>query len=393
MTSADATIPEHHLVTGFPTNPLAVNLVASLVERHRSTERENAPTVTCLVSRQWVKRARERLAGLAGGTGVKTVQAELHKIDFGLPGVVYRKLLRDVSRVHHCGAALSPASGPELAREAYVESAREVSEFCVHAKQLRHVVHWSSLLVAPLRATRLEEELLPKGTRHRSELEAAQARAERILRGAGLHIPVTTLRLAPLLGNSYTGFAERFDGPYLVVLWTLNARRQETFFPPTDPQLPMQVLPVDLALAQGLALVKQQPNGVFHVGDRQPVSVQHACELVAQAASLTLPRPKPRSLASRAELALQKHPLYRRAVGRPKLVVESLPAAREVSFAKADALLPKSAREVVALRNYVKTVVDFLMHEGAQRLSGRPPQAGRAAASHNTTFPREEALT
>ncbi|MEM6961881.1 MAG: SDR family oxidoreductase, partial [Myxococcota bacterium] len=213
------------LITGFPHNLLAKHVVRRLLK-----DLENLQ-LRCVVQKPHLEFAASLIAQWSCENRVQLLEGETSAMDFGLSGSEYNELIREVEVLHHCDSTENNELDPKTIESINIGGVREALEFCESAKNLAHLIHWSTTLVSGTRKGYVSEDELETPPGFHDRIEESRFHAEKVLRESMDRYPITILKPSRLMGDSTTGEIDRFSGPYLLVLLMLNA--------PPDLRLPM----------------------------------------------------------------------------------------------------------------------------------------------------------
>jgi len=209
---------QHVLVTGFP-GFIAENLVA------RCREVQADLFWHFLVLPNELAPAVQKLRQL----GLTTSQSAVYPGDItrprlGLPVQDVERLQGLVERCFHL-AALYDLTAPARVSEAVnVLGTRHVVEFLLQCPHLRKFNYVSTCYVSGTLEGHIAEDSLPEPAGFRNEYERTKHEAEKIVRAYMDRIPTTVFRPAVVVGDSQTGQTDKFDGPYVLILFFREVR-------------------------------------------------------------------------------------------------------------------------------------------------------------------------
>src|SRR4030095_6639744 len=97
--------------------------------------------------------------------------------------------------------------------------------------------------------------------------EESRRKAEKVMRRAMPDLPITVVRPTMLVGDSSTGEADRFDGPYLLVILLLGVPGDMPVPLPTGSDNPLDIVPVDYVVraAHHIGLHPESPGLTVHL--------------------------------------------------------------------------------------------------------------------------------
>lgn len=267
------------LVTGYP------RLLARLLVRELCTRGQDQ--LIMLVRPRYLDEAERFVASLPRPATV--LEGDVTSIDFGLPGATYLDLAQRVTVLHHAAQSTWEAAPPGTVTTLHVQGTHEIVEFAATARSLGRTVRlvaYSSTLVAGDYEGIVRESDLELGQGFRSEVERSLYRAERMLRRAAAHGPVSIVRPSILVGHSETGEIDVLDGPYLYLAVLLESPVDLTLPLPSRGANTLHVVPVDHVARAGVCLAGVQHEGLrtWHVIDRRALSARRVFERLAEAA-------------------------------------------------------------------------------------------------------------
>ncbi|HJL04534.1 MAG TPA: SDR family oxidoreductase [Polyangiaceae bacterium LLY-WYZ-15_(1-7)] len=351
------------LVTGFPTSFLASRVVRRLLD-------DPEEVVWCVVQKKGWEEAEAIRADLAPARRkrLRFLEGDCASLDLGLSGAELNMLAREIDRIHHCAAVTYLGAERALAERTNLGGAREILEIAEAAPRLERLVHWSTALVSgDRRGYVLEEEL--GGGECRNVVEETRRRAERIVREAMDHLPITVMRPSIVVGDSVTGEVDRLEGPYLLVLLMLGAPPDLRMPMPGRGDIPLNLVPIDFVVEAGLHIAADARSlgRTFHVVDPDPLTARRVFELIAEATGRPIPRGYvPTSLAT----VLMRTPGLERFAHVPRTFLEQL--ATEVVWDDRNTreLLEGTGISCPAFEDYVERLVEYVRQRQAERRTG-----------------------
>lgn len=291
------------LVTGFP-GFLASALLPRLLAQ------DDAHRAVCLVQARHADRAGRVLAGLAGdepGVRVRLVEADVTRPGLGLTG---ETSLDEVTDLWHLAGVYDTAAPRALAESVNVDGTRHMLDLAATLPRLRRFHHVSTCYVSGDHAGAFHEGDLDLGQGFHSVYDETKFRAELEVRAAiGRGLPATVYRPAAVVGDSRTGWTQKYDGPYF--LFTLLLRQPAAlalvprFMDPSRAYF--NIIPVDYLVAalSVLAAREDTVGRTYQVSDPENLTV---ADIVAASAAAT---------GRRVRYAPMPLPLVRRLAGLP----------------------------------------------------------------------------
>ncbi len=347
------------LVTGFPSCFLATRVVQRLLD--------DGQEVWAVVRRKSMEHAERLRAEMSPHERrrLRLLEGDSACIDLGLSGREFQMLTREVERIHHCAAVTYLRATRAAAERTNIGGAREVLELAEACRRLDRLVHWSTALVSGTRRGRVLEEDLGPGP-GRNAVEETRRRAERIVREARDHVPVTILRPSIVVGDSQTGEIDRLEGPYLLVRLLLNA--------PPDLRIPMpgrgntllNMVPIDFVVDAGFALAAHPRSAgrTFHIVDPDPLPARRVFDLIAEKAQ----RPAPRGyVPTGMATALMRTPGLERLANIPRTLLEQLSADVVWDDRQARPILREAGVQCPPFEDYVGKMVAFVREQQERR--------------------------
>lgn len=152
-----------------------------------------------------LEAADEQVLALSrSGTALagKGVAGDVSRHRFGLTDREYAALLAETTHVVTAFGSVDWGAGPDDAVNLHAAGVRNVLRFARQARDLRGLVHVSSLLVFGRAEGRVGNRELYVGQKFRNWYEYGKYYAETLVRAASTDVPTTILRFGPLLGRS-----------------------------------------------------------------------------------------------------------------------------------------------------------------------------------------------
>ena len=349
------------LVTGFPSFP-ARSLIRRLLdgdpeERIYLLVRPKGLSEATAFVDQLEETARARLTPLVGSVA---------DLDLGLSGADYRRLVAEVTAVHHLAAFRSVSGERGLAERVNVGGTKQLLELALECGSLRRFCHYSTALVAGGRTGVILEEELDAGQRFRDAYEETMFRAEQVVADAVRRLPITVFRPSTIVGDSRSGEIDRFDGPYSLITLIVTSTLDVQLPLPGRATAPLHLVPVDF-VTEAARTLSRDPRAVgrtFHLTDPAPFSARSVYELVARHADRRPPRGTfPMALTR----ALRHAPGLGAAVRSPLAFLESLNHSVLYNCRNTLELLDGTGVRCPPLDRYVGVLVDYVRRVHAAR--------------------------
>ena len=339
------------LITGFPqmqARKLCAHILAS----------EPRTCVALVVLERLLGRAEAALEHLSDEVRerVELYVGDAAAIDLGLSGSEYRQLARDVSRIHHIAHVSYLGVDRQTAKQVNVGAAAEAIELARAAEHLRCLVHHSTAHVSGDRHGTVLEDELERGQRFHDHVQETRYEAERLMRRAMKGLPVAVVRPTMVVGASDTGEADRFDGPYLLVLMILGIPGEMAFPLPSGGDKPLDIVPVDYVVKAAHAIGRHPdaPGHTYHLASSERLTAGDVFAAIAHAGGR---RTRATFLPAQVMNALLSAPGIDRMLRTPRALVQQLVTGARYDTRKAHAILRNSGIECPPLAAYVDTMV------------------------------------
>ncbi|MDP9152537.1 MAG: SDR family oxidoreductase [Myxococcota bacterium] len=359
------------LITGFPA--LLARTVCSEIVRSDAQAR-----VVAVVRSKSLDEARSFVAALPpeDGARVQLLEGDAAAIDLGLSGEEFKRLTREVTRIHHCAQVTYLGVDRATAERVNVGATREAIELAVNCTKLQCLVVHSTAHVSGDRRGRVLEDDLKAGQAFRSVVEETKARAEKLAREAMPRVPIAVVRPSTMVGDSRTGEVDRLEGPYLLVLLIVTSP-PDIALPllPGRGDAPLNLVPVDWVARASVAIGRDPrgPGRTFHLVDPHPLAARHVFELVARAAGRRVPRG---SIPTQVARAILNAPGMDRVARTPRALLDALTTSVTYDARGADELLGSLGVEgCPSLEAYVDKLVAYAQERVRQRRGSRGPEA------------------
>ena len=281
------------LVTGFP-----AFTAKRMIEKLLAAEPETRLYV--LAQQKFAADADRLLQSLPGHERAEVLVGDVCDMDLGLSSAEYRALSKELTWIHHLAGIYFMGVDDETARRVNVTGTRTVLDLARDVGRLERVVHWSTAMVSGDRKGTFYEEDLEAGQKFHNGYERTKYEAEKLVRAAMRHLPITVLRPGIIVGDSKTGQIDKLDGPYyLMVLIATNASGLRL------PLLgrgdsPLHLVPIDYVIEAAWTIGRYEASAgkTFHIVDPSPLTARQVFDGVAEHANTEKPRGHiPRPLA------------------------------------------------------------------------------------------------
>ncbi len=288
-------------VTGYP------GFIGRRLVRRMAELRGRDLRLALLVRPERGDQVRESLPAL-GAAEAEVLEGDVTRMHFGLSGLEYKHLAREVTEIWHLAAVDDLSAEARLIRAVNVEGTRTVLELARAAAHLQRLHHFSSAVVSGNREGVILEDELEMGQSFGNPYEESKYLAERLVREAQPSLPVTVYRPSIVVGDSRTGEIDRFQGPYELAILLVASPLAVPLPLPRNGIAPLNAVPVDFVVEAALSIGANPAAAgrTVHLVDPAPLSVRRVYELIARRAGKSLP---PVSLPHRAVEAVLSLPL------------------------------------------------------------------------------------
>jgi nucleoside-diphosphate-sugar epimerase len=274
----------HILMTGYP-GFIARRLVRKLLAS------DDRVRITAIVEASRFDAASADIARISAPR-IKAITGDVTAMDLGLSGDEFRRVISDVTEIHHLAAVHRLGVDRATADRVNVQGTRNVLDLARSAKGLERLVHFSSAYVSGRREGVILEEELEHSAGFHNPYEATKYQAELLVRSVKDRLPITIIRPSAVVGDSRTGEIDRFDGVYHFGILLAASPAAIAIPLPGEGSAPLNIVPVDYLVDAVHALTVQDETigKTFHVVDPNPLSGRGVYELVARRAGKKLPR-------------------------------------------------------------------------------------------------------
>jgi nucleoside-diphosphate-sugar epimerase len=251
------------------------------------------------------------------------IEGDPTAMDLGLSGAEFRRLTREVDRIHHLAHASSINASLPAARALNIVATAEIIEFARAASNLECLVFHSTAHVSGDRTGVVYEDDLDHGQSFPHEVERTRMQAEHMVRRAMREVPIAVVRPTTIVGAATADGSERLDGLYLLVLLVLLTPGDLALPLPGRGDTPLNIVPLAYVIQAAHAIGKSpaSPGRTFHLADTSPRSARSVFDLVAHADGRRAARGQ---LPSNLAKALLRTPGIERFIRSPRAFVEQL---------------------------------------------------------------------
>jgi thioester reductase-like protein len=338
------------LITGYPrlgARKLLERILASEPETH----------LVMLVLPKLVDQAQQFLAGLGEAAArVELLEGDAAAMDLGLSGAEYRELASRLTRIHHVAQVSYVGVDRETAEYVNLEGAVEAVELGRACERLRCLVHHSTAHVSGDRTGIVFEEELDVGQGFHSVVQETRMKAEKVMRRAMPELPIAVVRPTMLVGDSITGEADRFDGPYLLAMLVLGLPGDMPMPLPIQGKNPLDIVPVDYVVKAAHAIGRRSDAAglTFHLASPESLTARQVFDLIAEAGGR---RTRKSFIPAQVASALMRTPGLERYVKEPRAFLQQLSLTARYDTRNTRRLLEGTGIECPPLASYVSTWV------------------------------------
>ena len=265
-------VGDYVLLTG-ATGFLGTEIMKRILRRHPRSR------LALLVRSNMRETARERIERLlvrtfgqdeaSGYTGrIDIVEGDIGHKGLSMDSERASALEKRIDHVIHCAATIRFDLPLDLARRDNTEGTRNVLTFVDRLKHLGRFDYIGTAFVAGERAGLVKEDELDVGQAFRNSYERTKMEAEKLVREFAESHPTAIYRPSVVVGDSRTGETSSFQGFYQILLFYRKFYgRGFTPILPADPNMPVDIVPVDYVVDALFALMhKEESIGrVFHL--------------------------------------------------------------------------------------------------------------------------------
>ena len=262
----------------------------------RILAREADSSALCVVQRQFMALARQRLAALEvrdPRLRGRVTLAEGDITDANL-GVADDSLKARVTSVYHLAALYDLSVARDRAMRVNVHGTERVLHFAAQCPHLARLHYVSTCYVSGRYRGVFHESDLDVGQRFNNHYEETKYLAEvavRRMMRAGL--PATIYRPSIVVGDSITGETQKYDGPYFAIRWLLRQGRVAVMpVVGKASETEFNVVPRDFvvdAITQ-LSGLPRSRGATYALADPQPLTVDQLLHAIAACTEQTVVR-------------------------------------------------------------------------------------------------------
>lgn len=354
------------LLTGFP-GFLSSHLIPELLKRAPQT------ALTLLVLPQHLSLAKAKLKAIVAkhpeleaqiNANITLIEGDITRERLGLTPDDYQQLQRKLHTVWHLAAIYDLSVSSHMAYRVNVTGTINILDLCQGAPSFERLNYVSTCYVSGKRTGMVYEHELDQQQAFKNHYEETKFWAEIELqrRMAQSGLKATIFRPGIVVGDSQTGYTDKYDGPYYLFK-LLHRLPQELPLPQVGQgDAVVNLIPIDFAAA-AMAYLGTQPEHIgqtFQIADPEPM---RAKDIMALALKL-LGRRKPIGALPKAlvELALAQKSVES-ALQIPRETLEYFNHdARYDSSKTQRALVPAREIRCPHLSTYLGTLLQYMIN-------------------------------
>jgi thioester reductase-like protein len=297
---------------------------------------------------------------------VEVLEGDAAAIDMGLSGHEFRQLAATVTRIHHLAKVSYVGAELDAAHYANVRGAVEAVELASACDHIRCLVHHSTAHVSGDRTGIVYESELDEAQGFHSVVQETRMKAEMVMRRAMSKLPIAVVRPTMMVGDSITGEADRFDGPYLLVMLMLGLPSDMAVPLPAGGGNTLDIVPVDYVVraAHQVGVHADAPGQTFHLTSCDALTAREVLDLIAKAGGRRTAETRiPAQVAS----AFLGTPGIKRLVKEPRAFMQQLTSRARYDTRTTRRLLASAGITCPPLSDYVGTWVTAVQEHLRQR--------------------------
>ncbi len=277
------------LLTGFP-GFLGSFLIASLLELIPKDVQ-----IVCLVQDKFLALAKEKIAAQPGWSDrVLVIIGDITKSNLGLT----KEWNDRVQNIYHLAAIYDLSAPKNLAQSINVQGTKNVLQFAKACNQLKRFDYVSTCYVSGrFTGHFFETDLLKKQVFNNHYEETKCQAEEEVQKAMKAGLPATIYRPSIVVGDSVSGWTQKFDGPYYIMQW-LDRQKLVAVLPELGDykRITVNLVPIDF-ISSAIAKLSQQTFSVgktYQLADPKPPTIKeflHYIEEIMDKKIVTVPFP------------------------------------------------------------------------------------------------------
>lgn len=317
-------------------------------------------TLYLLEHGRFLQKLKDHLAEACPGAE-DTGRIRVFEGDITQPGLGLDAGMRDTLREHavaaiHLAALYHLAAPRDVLMRINVEGTRHMLDFCQELPRLDRFAHISTLAVAGTHTGVFDETDFDVGQSFKNYYEETKFLSEKLVRERMPDFPASIFRPAVVVGHSKTGYIDKVDGPYYLLV---AISRHLQFIMPDCGLVKNNIAPVDFVTDGLVDLFEKGENmrgATIALMDPNPMTYNDFLDLACQC----WPRSKPLVRVPFTWFrAVAQWSLFETVTGIPWRAFQY--GNQEIAYT-----LPESTRRLAsvgihcpALPNYLHTLVQF----------------------------------
>ncbi|MBZ0272462.1 SDR family oxidoreductase [bacterium] len=276
--------------TGFP-GFIGKRLVAEILSRDTDTR------FIFLVQEKFLAAAREAIASIPGAAEASRLAiGDITMPNLGLSESDERAVAGEATEVWHLAAVYDLAVDAATAQKVNVEGTRNVLDLCEKIENLSRHVYFSTCYVSGTRTDTVFEHELSESQAFKNHYEATKYHAEVLVRRRET-VTSIIIRPAIVIGDSKTGEADKYDGPYPMILLLARLARRGLLI--KGLRLPaigardvrLNLVPVDFVVGATVRIATRDDavGKTFQLADPAPMTLGEFAAALAKCFSLGEP--------------------------------------------------------------------------------------------------------
>ncbi len=265
-------------LTGFP-GFIAKQLVRRIIAKHPAAQ------MTFLVQSHLATVARSAIDEIAGEYSGFSERATLIEGDItlarlGMDESTYQQIVEQTQQIWHLAAIYDLAVAEQIAYKVNVTGTEMMLDMCEACANLQRFHYVSTCYVSGNRKGRVLETELDEGQTFKNHYESTKFWAEVEVRRRMETIPTTIYRPGIVVGDSKTGYTDKYDGPYFVIRLLMKMPSWLPMVNLGQGDAIVNMVPVDF-LVDAMVAVADNPDAIGHTIHLADPAAYTAREVVA----------------------------------------------------------------------------------------------------------------
>ena len=299
------------------------------------------------------------------------VVGDITEVYLGIPEDDYRTIASDTAQVWHLAAIYDLAVEEEVAYQVNVTGTEKVLDFCEACTNLKRFHYVSTCYVSGSRTDRVLESELNEGQTFKNHYESTKFWAEVEVRRRMESIPTTIYRPGIVVGDSKTGYTDKYDGPYYIIQLLL---RLPSWLPTVNlgkSDARVNIVPVDF-LVDAMASLSTEEAAIGETIQLADPAPHVARDIVAEILRILGRRKPVANVPSAWVEKLMNVDVFRQTLRIPKQAVVYFHHSVEYDTANQQRLLANTGIHCPDLFTILPTLVEYVReHPDKPFLDGR----------------------